>query len=137
MQSSAKTRIEQQLDFAHSRCHERDCVHTLDKGCANSGDMRPVGRLRLAGRPGQVLGHTPEQRVAASTLRRYSFRLRLAIAQADARPAGHSLKKGFVAGRPLADGRCCATGGPTPQCLHSDTACRRQSLGAVLTPGEN
>ena len=28
----------------------------------------------------------PEQRVAASTLRRYSFGLRLAIAQADARP---------------------------------------------------
>ena len=36
--------------------------------------------------PGQVWGHTPEQRVAASTLRRYSFGLRLAIAQADARP---------------------------------------------------
>ena len=35
---------------------------------------------------GQVWGHTPEQRVAASTLRRYSFFLRLAIAQADARP---------------------------------------------------
>ena len=34
----------------------------------------------------QVWGHTPEQRVAASTLRRYSFGLRLAIAQADARP---------------------------------------------------
>ena len=32
-------------------------------------------------------GHTAEQRVAASTLRRYSFGLRLAIAQADARPA--------------------------------------------------
>ena len=37
-------------------------------------------------RSGQVWGHTPEQRVAASTLRRYSFGLRLAIAQADARP---------------------------------------------------
>ena len=38
--------------------------------------------------PGQVRcgRHTPEQRVAASTLRRYSFGLRLAIAQADARP---------------------------------------------------
>ena len=36
---------------------------------------------------GQGMGHTPEQRVAASTLRRYSFGLRLAIAQADARPA--------------------------------------------------
>ena len=31
-------------------------------------------------------GHTPEQRVAASTLRRYSIGLRVAIAQADARP---------------------------------------------------
>ena len=36
---------------------------------------------------GQVWGHTPEQRVAASNLRRYFFGLRLAIAQADARPA--------------------------------------------------
>ena len=35
---------------------------------------------------GQVWGHTPEQRVAASTLRRYSLGLRLAIAQTDARP---------------------------------------------------
>ena len=34
----------------------------------------------------QVWGHTPEQRVAASTSRRYSFVLYLAIAQADARP---------------------------------------------------
>ena len=34
----------------------------------------------------QVWGHTTEQRFAASTLRRYSFRLRLAITQADARP---------------------------------------------------
>ena len=38
-------------------------------------------------RSGQVWGHTPEQRVAASTLRRSSLGLRLAIAQADARPA--------------------------------------------------
>ena len=30
--------------------------------------------------------HTPERRVAASTLRRYSFGLRLTISQADARP---------------------------------------------------
>ena len=37
-------------------------------------------------RSGQVWGHTPEQRVATSTLRRYSLSLRLAIAQADARP---------------------------------------------------
>ena len=37
-------------------------------------------------RSGQVWGHTPEQRVAASTLRRYFSGLRLAIAQADARP---------------------------------------------------
>ena len=35
---------------------------------------------------GQVWRHTLEQRVAASTLRRYSFGLRLTIAQADARP---------------------------------------------------
>ena len=33
------------------------------------------------------MGHTPEQRVAESTLRRYSLDLRLAITQADARPA--------------------------------------------------
>ena len=38
-------------------------------------------------RSGQVWGYTPEQRVTASTLRRYSFGHRLAIAQADARPA--------------------------------------------------
>ena len=37
-------------------------------------------------RTGQVWRHTPDQRVAASTLRRYSFVLRLTIAQADARP---------------------------------------------------
>ena len=37
-------------------------------------------------RSGQVWRHTPEQRVAASTLRRYPLGLRLAIAQADARP---------------------------------------------------
>ena len=37
-------------------------------------------------RSGQVWGHTPEQRVATSTLRRYSFVLRLAITQVDARP---------------------------------------------------
>ena len=36
---------------------------------------------------GQVWGHAPEQRVAASTLRGYSFGLRLAIAQAVARLA--------------------------------------------------
>ena len=38
-------------------------------------------------RSGQVRGHTPQQCVAASTLRRYYFGLRLAIAQAKARPA--------------------------------------------------
>ena len=38
-------------------------------------------------RCGQVRGHTPEQRVAASTSRRYSFGLPLAIAQEDPRPA--------------------------------------------------
>ena len=37
-------------------------------------------------RSGQLLGHTPEQRVAVSTIRQYSFGLRLAIAQADAKP---------------------------------------------------
>ena len=35
---------------------------------------------------GQVWRRTPEQRVAASTLRRYTLGLRLAIAQADTRP---------------------------------------------------
>ena len=38
-------------------------------------------------RSGQVWWHSLEQRVAASFLRRYSLGLRLAIAQADARPA--------------------------------------------------
>ena len=38
------------------------------------------------GQIGRVWGHTPKQRIAASTLRRYSFGLRLIIAQADARP---------------------------------------------------
>ena len=37
--------------------------------------------------PGQVWGRTREQRIATSTLRRYSLGLRLAIAQADTRPA--------------------------------------------------
>ena len=42
----------------------------------------------------QVWGHTPEQRVAASTLRRYYFALRLAIAQAEVGPfISVSLKK--------------------------------------------
>ena len=43
-------------------------------------------KVNVACGSGQVWGHAPEQRVAASTLRRYSFGLRLAIAQADARP---------------------------------------------------
>ena len=42
-------------------------------------------KVRVLNRSGQLLGHTSEQRVAASTLRRYSG-LRLAIVQADARP---------------------------------------------------
>ena len=67
-------------------------------------------------RSGQAWRHTPEQRVAAYTLRRYSFGFRLAIAQADARPAvpvslkydsasrnhevcGHSLGKVWEFGR--------------------------------------
>ena len=37
-------------------------------------------------RLGHVWGHTPEQRVAASNLRRYFFGFRLVIARADARP---------------------------------------------------
>ena len=40
-----------------------------------------------SGQFSQAWRHTPEQRVAASTLRRHSFGLRLTIAQADARPA--------------------------------------------------
>ena len=50
----------------------------------------------------------------------------------------------LAASKPLAErgvlwpvGRCCDTGGPTPQCLRSDTACRRQPLETVLAPGEN
>ena len=38
-------------------------------------------------RSGQVWGHTSEQRVVAFTLRQYFFGVRLAITQADARPA--------------------------------------------------
>ena len=45
-----------------------------------------IGRVDRRNQEAQVWGHTPEQRIAASTLRRYSFGLRLAIAQADARP---------------------------------------------------
>ena len=45
-----------------------------------------ISRGLLSARSGQVWKQTPEQRVAASPLRRYSFVLRLAIAQADARP---------------------------------------------------
>ena len=41
----------------------------------------------MCGDSGQVWGHTPKQRVAASILWRYSFGLRLAITQADAMPA--------------------------------------------------
>ena len=44
-------------------------------------------------RSSQVWGYTPKQRVAAFTLRRYSFGLRLAIAQADARPVFQRLLK--------------------------------------------
>ena len=40
----------------------------------------------MASTSGQVWGHTPEQRVATSTLRRYFIGLRLTIAQADTRP---------------------------------------------------
>ena len=36
---------------------------------------------------GQLWGHTTDQRVVSFTLPRYSFGLRLPIAQADARPA--------------------------------------------------
>ena len=62
----------------------------LDGGLARSTVARWALRRRMSPylvRSGQVWGHTPEQRIAASTLQRYSFGLRLAIAQADARPA--------------------------------------------------
>ena len=57
----------------------------------NVGNDQPITRIVADDTPkpfpfdmsGQVWGHTPEQRVAASTLRRYSF----GLAQADARPA--------------------------------------------------
>ena len=45
-----------------------------------------IMQLRELGQ-GQVWWHTPEQRVAAFTFRRYTFGLRLAVAQVDARPA--------------------------------------------------
>ena len=49
------------------------------------------------GRSSQVWRHNPEQRVPTSNLRRYSFGLGLAIAQADARPAMPvSLRKASV-----------------------------------------
>ena len=41
-------------------------------------------------RSGQIWGHSPEQRVAASALRRYCFGFRLTIAQADRRRARHA-----------------------------------------------
>ena len=44
-----------------------------------------VSQISVNVRSGRVWGHTPEQRDAASTLRRYSFCLRLTIAQAHAR----------------------------------------------------
>ena len=44
-------------------------------------------------RSGQIWGHKPEQRVAAATLRRYSFGLCLAIAQTDARHQFHENQK--------------------------------------------
>ena len=47
----------------------------------------PRIQFTFANKSSQAWGHTPELRVAASTLRRYSFGLRLAIAQAVARPA--------------------------------------------------
>ena len=58
-----------------------DCDHTLAK------DRQLAIYLTIrSGQVGQVWGHTPEQRVAASTPRQYSLGFRLAIAQADARP---------------------------------------------------
>ena len=41
---------------------------------------------RYIGLTGHVWEHTPEQRIAASTLRRHFLGLRLAIAQAEAKP---------------------------------------------------
>ena len=46
----------------------------------------PTTLVMVEVRSGKLLGHMPEQRVAASTLRRYVFGLSLSIAQADARP---------------------------------------------------
>ena len=57
----------------------------IDKPFFNSTLCFLCGML-LKVRSGQIWGHTPEQRVAASTLRRYSIDLRLAITEADARP---------------------------------------------------
>ena len=48
--------------------------------------QKNVKYLTWSVRADQVWGHTPEQRVAAPTLRLYSYGLRLAIAYADASP---------------------------------------------------
>ena len=54
----------------------------------NSSKIVINSNQRIKGQVKVWEGDIPEQRVAASTLlRRYSFSLRLAIAQADARPA--------------------------------------------------
>ena len=53
----------------------------------NYGFIHTYTHIIHNARSGQVWGHTPQQRVAASTLRRYDFGLRLATAQADAGPA--------------------------------------------------
>ena len=62
-----------------------DSLYELEEHWSHIVTDSQVGLI--GSRSGQVWGHTPEQRVAASTSRRYSFGLRLAIAQADARPA--------------------------------------------------
>ena len=53
---------------------------------AEGGNWVPRPQFRHSGPHFQVWEHTLEQRVAASTLRRYSFGLRLAIAQAKVEP---------------------------------------------------
>ena len=54
---------------------------------SNGSQKTPHSFSGHSSKSGQVWVHTPEQRVAASTLRQYPFGVRLAIAKTDARPA--------------------------------------------------